>query len=120
MIKSLVYGTTRKPTVPANDPLQPQRCALLLSALAAPERLKIVRSLPEAATLRSELQNFRVKIDPKTAHDSYEHWREGDHDDLVLSVSMGAWFRQWYNRHTDPTLARRLRQTGARLGVSAT
>lgn len=30
-----------------NDPLQPQRCAELLSALAAPERLKIVRFLAD-------------------------------------------------------------------------
>jgi hypothetical protein len=82
--------------------------------------LKVAAALPEAETLKRELLNFRVKIDPKTAHDSYEHWREGDHDDLLLSVSMGAWFRQWYNCHTDPALARRLRQTGARLGVSAT
>ena len=29
------------------DPLQPQRCAELLSALAAPERLKVVRYLAE-------------------------------------------------------------------------
>ena len=29
------------------DPLQPQRCAELLSALAAPERLKVVRFLAE-------------------------------------------------------------------------
>lgn len=29
------------------DPLQPQKCARLLSALAAPERLKIVRFLAE-------------------------------------------------------------------------
>jgi len=29
----------------AKDPLQPERCAKLLSALAAPERLKIVRFL---------------------------------------------------------------------------
>jgi DNA-binding transcriptional ArsR family regulator len=33
--------------VPKNDPLQPQRCAQLLSALAAPERLKIVRFLAD-------------------------------------------------------------------------
>ena len=29
------------------DPLQPQRCAELLSALAAPERLKVVRFLAD-------------------------------------------------------------------------
>ena len=74
--------------------------------------LKIAASLPEAETLKRELLNFRVKIDPKTAHDSYEHWREGDHDDLVLSVSMGAWFRQHWNRLVDPALARRLERTG--------
>jgi DNA-binding transcriptional ArsR family regulator len=34
--------------VPKKDPLQPQRCAELLAALAAPERLKIVRFLAEA------------------------------------------------------------------------
>jgi DNA-binding transcriptional ArsR family regulator len=33
--------------VPQKDPLQPKRCAELLSALAAPERLKIVRFLAD-------------------------------------------------------------------------
>ena len=65
------------------------------------ERLKIVRSLPEAATLRTELQNFRVKIDPRTAHDSYSHWREAEHDDLVLASALAAWFRQFWNKHVD-------------------
>ena len=36
-------------------------------------RLKIAASLPEAATLKKELLNFRVKVTPATAHDSYEH-----------------------------------------------
>ncbi len=31
----------------AKDPLQPPRCAMLLAALAAPERLKIVRFLAD-------------------------------------------------------------------------
>jgi hypothetical protein len=42
-----------------------------------------------------ELSNFRVKINLKTAHDSYEAWREGDHDDLVLSVSLATWFAMY-------------------------
>jgi hypothetical protein len=82
-------------------------------------QLKVAAGLPEAETLKKELLNFRVKIDPRTAHDSYEHWREGDHDDLVLAVSMAAWFRQYWNRHADPELARRLRRTSALMGVSA-
>jgi hypothetical protein len=82
-------------------------------------QLKVAAGLPEAETLRRELLNFRVKINPQTAHDSYEHWREGDHDDLVLAVSMACWFRQWWNRYIDPALARRLRRTSAAMGVSA-
>jgi DNA-binding transcriptional ArsR family regulator len=31
----------------SRDPLKPERCAVLLSALAAPERLKIIRALAE-------------------------------------------------------------------------
>jgi hypothetical protein len=64
-------------------------------------RLKVARELPLAETLKTELLNFRVKIDPKTAHDSYEHWREGDHDDLVLATAMACWYRQWFNTYTD-------------------
>lgn len=33
--------------MPKKDPLQPRRCAELLAALAAPERLKIVRFLAD-------------------------------------------------------------------------
>jgi hypothetical protein len=64
-------------------------------------RLRVAADLPEAETLRRELLNFRVKIDPKTAHDSYEHWREGDHDDLVLATALPCWFRQHLNRLLD-------------------
>jgi DNA-binding transcriptional ArsR family regulator len=33
--------------VPKHDPLQPERCAELLAALAAPERLRIIRLLAD-------------------------------------------------------------------------
>jgi hypothetical protein len=65
--------------------------------------LKVAADLPEAATLRRELQNFRVKMDPKTAHDSYSHWREGDHDDLVLAVALACWWRGYLARY-QPTM----------------
>jgi hypothetical protein len=41
--------------------------------------------------LKKELLNFRRKINLKTAHDSYEHWRESDHDDLVLAAALACW-----------------------------
>jgi hypothetical protein len=53
--------------------------------------LKISKKLSLASVLQAELLNFKVKIDPKTAHDSYSAWREEDHDDLVLSVALSAW-----------------------------
>jgi hypothetical protein len=53
--------------------------------------LKIASSLPLAGVLREELLNFRVKVNIATGHDSYEHWRESDHDDLVLAAAMAVW-----------------------------
>ena len=57
-------------------------------------RLKIARELEHAETLKAELLNFRVKINIATGHDSYEAWREGDHDDLVLAAAMATWKAQ--------------------------
>ena len=54
-------------------------------------RLKIASCLPDAATLTRELLNFKVTIDPKTAHDSYGAWRESIHDDLVFAVGLAVW-----------------------------
>ncbi len=63
----------------------------VLQVLFQSSRLKISSKLPLASILQSELLNFKVKIDPVTAHDSYSAWREEDHDDLVLSVALAAW-----------------------------
>jgi len=54
-------------------------------------RLKVAEGLELRPVLLEEMRNFRVKIDPRTAHDSYSHWREQDHDDLVLSVALACW-----------------------------
>jgi hypothetical protein len=63
----------------------------VLQVLLQGGRLRIARGLPAATLLAAELLNFRVKINLKTAHDTYEAWREGDHDDLVLAVALAAW-----------------------------
>lgn len=54
-------------------------------------RLKIAHGLPLADVLVRELQGFKVKIDARTAHDSYGAWREGIHDDLVLALCVALW-----------------------------
>ncbi|HJZ57353.1 MAG TPA: metalloregulator ArsR/SmtB family transcription factor [Gemmataceae bacterium] len=47
----------------AKDPLQPRRCAQLLAALAAPERLKIVRFLADGPHNVTEIAEM-LKIPP--------------------------------------------------------
>jgi hypothetical protein len=56
-------------------------------------RLKIARALPEAQTLIQELLNFQAKI-TTAANDTYGEWREGKHDDLVLGLSLAAWWAE--------------------------
>jgi hypothetical protein len=67
----------------------------LVSALEVPfhnERLVIARDLELRPTLEKELQSFKRKIKLGTGHDTYEHWREGDHDDLVLACALAVWW----------------------------
>ena len=59
-------------------------------------QLKIAEGLELAPVLKRELLNFKVKINIATGHDSYEAWREGDHDDLVLAVAMACWCGERY------------------------
>ena len=61
-------------------------------ALLQQRRLRIAQALPEAATLVQELQNYRLKIDPQTAHDAYSAWREGQHDDVLFAVALACWW----------------------------
>jgi hypothetical protein len=60
--------------------------------------LKVAEDLPLWGALKEELLNFRRKINLKTAHDSYEHWRETDHDDLVLATALACWWIAHRNR----------------------
>ncbi len=57
-------------------------------------RLRIAEELPLADALLSEFRGFRVKIS-LSGHAKFGNdvgsWREADHDDLVLAVSLGVW-----------------------------
>jgi hypothetical protein len=57
------------------------------------KRLKISGKLPLAHTFQDELLNFKVKISD-AGKDTYGAWREGVHDDLVLSVAIACWFAE--------------------------
>ena len=76
-----------------------------LQVLLQQGRLKIASQLEHAETLRRELMNFRVKVNVATGHDSYEAWREGDHDDLVLAAALAAW-RATRIEYIGPTIMR--------------
>ena len=54
--------------------------------------LKIDESTEFKDVLRTEIENFRIKINERTRHESYESWREGDHDDLVFALSLACWW----------------------------
>jgi hypothetical protein len=75
-------------TVPTRD------LVFTLLALFERDRFKIAAGLSHANILVNELLNFRVKINEKTGHDSYSHWREKDHDDLLYATAVAVWYAQ--------------------------
>lgn len=82
-----------------------------VQVLLQSERLKIARALPEAATLTSELLAFKVSVNLR-GHASFGNdvgaWRENDHDDLVLSVALAAWYGEQHKPRASPTAAHHL------------
>ena len=72
-----------------------------LQVLLQNQRLKIAPG-PLSDILASEMLNFKVKIDPTTAHDSYSAWREADHDDLVLAVALACWYGENVQKPMQP------------------
>lgn len=61
-----------------------------IQVLLQTKRLKIPTQLSESKNLLEEMKNFQVKIS-SSGHDSYGAWREGTHDDLLLSVALACW-----------------------------
>lgn len=56
-------------------------------------RLLIAQSLPDARVLVRELRDFQVRI-TASANEVFGNWRGGQHDDLVLAVSLACWFAE--------------------------
>jgi hypothetical protein len=66
----------------------------LVAALEGPSHkgsLKVAVGLELWPALQEELMNFRRRVNLKTAHDSYEHWRDSGYDDLVLATALACW-----------------------------
>src|SRR5262249_19043086 len=60
-----------------------------LQVLLQGRRLKVA-AVPERDVLLKELLNFKVKVTVGAA-ETFEAWRERDHDDLVLAVALACW-----------------------------
>ena len=52
--------------------------------------MRIAKEIAQAETLVKELLAFRMKIS-LGGHDTYEAWREKDHDDLVNALAIACW-----------------------------
>jgi hypothetical protein len=61
--------------------------------------LLVAEGLPLAPVLLRELRNFKAKIS-LSGTDTYEAWREQDHDDLVLATALAV----WWARRSQPNL----------------
>jgi hypothetical protein len=53
-------------------------------------RLQVVADGPHVEVLRGELRAFKVKVN-SNQNESFESWREADHDDLVLGSALAVW-----------------------------
>jgi hypothetical protein len=52
--------------------------------------LQIAEGMKEGATLEKEMAEMRVKISG-SGGEQFGAWRNGEHDDLVLTVAMACW-----------------------------
>jgi hypothetical protein len=78
-----------------------KKLASTLQALLQQKRIKFAK-LPETAELVKELRTFTVKINTSTAAESYESWREGQKDDLVLATMLATWLGEHSGPSTPP------------------
>ncbi len=66
----------------------------VLQVLLGTRRLQVSPALRLAKGLGRELATFRAKINIATGSESFEAWREKDHDDLVLAVALPCWYAE--------------------------
>ncbi len=52
-------------------------------------------------SLHKKLKRLEDRVKPAPSRKSPEAWREGDHDDLVLSVALACWAGERYIRKED-------------------
>src|SRR4051812_29784985 len=90
----VIRGHEREYRVPKRDLVGSVQAALQT------RRLRAAEAVPGWPTPKRGLGNFKAPITPG-GHDTYgagssgDDWREGAHDDLVLSVALGIWYGEY-------------------------
>jgi hypothetical protein len=84
-------ATTQRQEAPGRWNVAKKALVSNVQALMGRKRLRVAASMPETKLLLRELDSFTVKINPETANESFESWRERDHDDLVLALALACW-----------------------------
>lgn len=98
-----ITGGQAEQVVAADDVRVPKRTlAALVQVILQTERLKIAPALPLAPVLVQELRAFQVKINASTGAESFEAWRDAEHDDLVLAVALACWQAERQRAPVDP------------------
>jgi hypothetical protein len=69
----------------------------VLQVLFQTGRLRIATELELASMLVTELTNFTAKITP-SFHETFACWRENQHDDIVLALSIACWYFERMSR----------------------
>ncbi len=69
-----------------------------VQVLLGTRRLEIEEQLDNCSALLAEMDNFKVKQNLETGHESFEAWREHEHDDKVLALAICCWVGEQANR----------------------
>lgn len=62
-----------------------------LQVVVQTHRIKVAPQLPTGKALAGEMGDFTRRQNVVTGHNQFAVWREGAHDDLVLSIAIPVW-----------------------------
>jgi hypothetical protein len=83
-------AVTHDQSAPGRWRVAKKQLVSVLQVLFGNHKLHVAARLKEAPTLVRELQTFKEKS-TELSNESFESWREREHDDLVLAVALACW-----------------------------
>jgi hypothetical protein len=92
---TITAGSAVTLPAPAHWRVAKKALASVLVTLFSNRRLHIA-DVPERALLIREAEAFSVRITPE-GNETFESWRDSEHDDLVLALALACWAAEWIN-----------------------